>query len=208
MGAICIDDNGDLSFEYPESGKTTSNIDITGPGNYYFPVFPGVELAEGFRVNCYVTGDEGEDTLTPFYYNGTFTTARGQIIILSEIESRLGQYYVTPEGAGAKAGQNWANAMDVESFKAFVTNQDNHHLLIDLLVALLLVILYMATYKQIDYKSNHYIHRNYTSIVHYRCHESRNDKCCTSRDKPATDNRNHTCHTIYGTLTSPGTVGK
>lgn len=126
---VAFDDNGDLSFEYPESGKTTTNMDITGPGNYYFPVFPGVELAEGFRVNCYVTGDEGEDTLTPFYYKGTFTTGRGQIIILSEIESRLGQYYVTPEGDGAKAGQNWANAMDVESFKAFVTNQDNHHLL-------------------------------------------------------------------------------
>ena len=126
---VAFDDNGDLSFEYPESGKTTTNMDIAGPGNYYFPVFPGVELADGFRVNCFVTGDEGEDTLTPFYYKGAFTTGRGQIIILSEIESRLGQYYVTPEGAGAKAGQNWANAMDVESFKAFVTNQDNHHLL-------------------------------------------------------------------------------
>ena len=126
---VAFDDNGNLSFEYPESGKTTSNMDISGPGNYYFPVFPGVELAEGFRVNCFVAGDEEESALTPFFYNGSFTTTRGQVIILSEIESRLGQYYVTPVGAGAKAGQNWANAMDVESFKAFVTNQDNHHLL-------------------------------------------------------------------------------
>ena len=127
--AVTFEDNGDISFTYPESGSKTANMVVTGAGNYYIPVFPGVELAEGFRINCFVPGDEGETQLTPFYYNGTFTTGRGQVIILSEIESRLGQYYVTPNGAGSKAGQSWANAMDVESFKAFVTTQDNHHLL-------------------------------------------------------------------------------
>ena len=127
--AVTFEDNGDISFTYPESGSKTANMVVTGPGNYYIPVFPGVELAEGFRINCFVPGGEGETQLTPFYYNGTFTTGRGQVIILSEIESRLGQYYVTPNGAGTKAGQNWANAMDVEAFKSFVTDHENHHLL-------------------------------------------------------------------------------
>lgn len=127
--AVTFEDNGDISFTYPESGSKTADMVVTGPGNYYIPVFPGVELAEGFRINCFVPGDEGETQLTPFYYNGTFTTGRGQVIILSEIESRLGQYYVTPNGAGSKAGQSWANAMDAATFKAFIENGDNHDLI-------------------------------------------------------------------------------
>ena len=132
-GNLTVSLDGDnISFEYPEEGRTMMTMPVSAPGNYYIPVFPGVELSDGFRVNCFVPGEgeEAEPTqITPFYYNGTFTTERGKIIILSEIESRLGQYYVTPEGAGAKAGQNWANAMDVEAFKTFVTNQDNFFLL-------------------------------------------------------------------------------
>ena len=127
--AVTFEDNGDISFTYPESGSKTADMVVTAPGNYYIPVFPGVELAEGFRINCFVPGDEGETQLTPFYYNGTFTTGRGQVIILSEIESRLGQYYVTPNGAGSKAGQSWANAMDAATFKAFIENGDNHDLI-------------------------------------------------------------------------------
>ena len=132
-GNLTVSLDGDnISFEYPEEGKTMMTMPVSAPGNYYIPVFPGVELSDGFRVNCFVPGEgeEAEPTqVTPFYYNGTFTTERGKIIILSEIESRLGQYYVTPVGAGAKTGHNWSNAMDVEAFKAFATNQDNHFLL-------------------------------------------------------------------------------
>ena len=132
-GNLTVSLDGDnISFEYPEEGRTMMTMPVSAPGNYYIPVFPGVELSDGFRVNCFVPGEgeEAEPTqITPFYYNGTFTTERGKVIILSEIESRLGQYYVTPDGAGAKTGHNWSNAMDVEAFKTFVTNQDNHHLL-------------------------------------------------------------------------------
>ena len=126
---VAFDNDGNLSFTYPESGSTTVNMAVTGPGNYYVPVFPDVQLTEGFRVNCFVPGEEEATQLTPFYYNGTFTTGRGQVIILSEIESRLGQYYVTQEGAGSKAGQSWANAMDAASFKTFVENGENHELI-------------------------------------------------------------------------------
>ena len=132
-GNLTVSLDGDnISFEYPEEGRTMMTMPVSAPGNYYIPVFPGVELSDGFRVNCFVPGEgeEAEPTqITPFYYNGTFTTERGKVIILSEIESRLGQYYVTPDGAGAKTGHNWSNAMDVEAFKTFVTNQGNHFLL-------------------------------------------------------------------------------
>ena len=122
---VSIDEDGNLVFGETTSGMTTVNMAIDQPGNYYIPVLPNVQLSDGFRVNCF----EGETSLTPFYYNGAFTTQAGQIIKLSEIESRLGQYYVTPDGDGTMTGQSWTNAMNVDKFKAFVTNQDNHFLL-------------------------------------------------------------------------------
>lgn len=123
---VSIDADGELVFgEVAGEKKNTVNMEVSGAGNYYVSVLPDVEMASGFRVNCFM----GDEALTPFYYNGAFTTERGEIIKLSEIESRLGQYYVTPEGSNTKTGQSWSNAMDVETFKTFVTNQDNHFLL-------------------------------------------------------------------------------
>ncbi|MBO4427948.1 MAG: right-handed parallel beta-helix repeat-containing protein, partial [Bacteroidales bacterium] len=105
---------------------TMSRMDVSGPGNYYIPIKPGVTLTNGFRVSRF-TGES--DQVTPFYYNGEFITTRGQIIKIADIDSHAGQYYVTPNGAGSKAGQSWSNAMSAAQFKTFVENQDNHFLL-------------------------------------------------------------------------------
>jgi len=105
---------------------TMSRMDVSGPGNYYIPIKPGVTLTNGFRVSRFI----GEsDQVTPFYYNGEFTTTRGQIIKIADIDSHAGQYYVTPDGAGSKAGQSWTNAMSAAQFKEFVEDQDNYFFL-------------------------------------------------------------------------------
>lgn len=105
-----------------------SSMVVSGPGNYYVPIKPGVTLTEGFRINRII--DESDPAnivqLTPFLYNGSFTTTRGQIIKLNDIDSHAGQYYVTPTGAGTKSGQSWNNAMDKDQFKAFIENVDNY----------------------------------------------------------------------------------
>ena len=105
---------------------TMSRMDVSGPGDYYIPIKPGVTLSDGFRVSRFTSES---DQVIPFYYNGSFTTIRGQIIKMGDIDSHAGQYYVTPNGAGAKSGQSWSQAMDAAKFKAFVENQDNHFLL-------------------------------------------------------------------------------
>ena len=123
---VNIDNNGDVSFGTATNTGTSMNMTVSGPGNYYIPVLPGVTFANGFRVNLF-TDDSTQGT--PFYYNGSFTTARGQIIKMADIEGKAGHYYVTPSGAGAKAGQSWANAMSAAQFKEFVEDQDNFFLL-------------------------------------------------------------------------------
>ena len=119
-------DGSTVSFGTPTSTGTSMNMTVSGPGNYYIPVMPGVTFSDGFRVNLFT---DAETQGTPFYYNGSFTTARGQIIKMDDIEGKAGHFYVTPAGAGTKAGQSWANAMGIDEFKALVTNGDNYFIL-------------------------------------------------------------------------------
>ena len=122
---VSFDGSGDPVFGTATSTGTSVSLSISGPGDYYIPVLPDVVLSDGFRIGYF----KGEDQLTPFFYAGSFTTERGKIIKLTNLDEKAGQYYVTPSGAGSKAGQSWSNAMGVTEFKAFVTDQDNHFLL-------------------------------------------------------------------------------
>jgi len=123
---LSINGSGEVSIgTVSDSPSDHVSMTVSGAGNYYIPVLPGVTLASGFRVNLF----EGDDQITPFYYNGSYTTARGKVIKLSDIESHAGQYYVTPAGAGTMSGQSWANAMDAATFKAFIENADNYFIL-------------------------------------------------------------------------------
>ncbi|MCR5325717.1 MAG: right-handed parallel beta-helix repeat-containing protein [Bacteroidales bacterium] len=122
---VGIDGSGDPVFGTATDTGGTVSVTISGPGDYYIPVMPDVVLSNGFRIGYF----KGEEQLTPFFYNGSFTTERGKIVKLTDLDSKAGQYYVTPSGAGTKAGQSWSNAMGVTEFKTFVTDQDNHFLL-------------------------------------------------------------------------------
>ena len=119
-------DGSTVSFGEVANPGTSMNMTVSGPGNYYIPVLPGVTFSDGFRLNLFT---DAENQSTPFYYNGSFTTDRSQIIQMADIEGKAGHYYVTPTGAGTYAGQSWTNAMSAAQFKAFVENQDNFFLL-------------------------------------------------------------------------------
>ncbi len=120
-----------VSYGEVTSAGTSMNMTVSGPGNYYIPILPDVTFSEGFRLNLITDETDPANIVqkTPFFYNGSFTTSRGQIIKMADIEGRAGHYYVTPAGAGSKAGQSWNNAMSAAQFKSFVENQDNFFLL-------------------------------------------------------------------------------
>ena len=124
-------DGGTVSYGEVTSAGTSMNMTVSGPGNYYIPILPDVTFSEGFRLNLITDETDPANIVqkTPFFYNGSFTTSRGQIIKMADIEGRAGHYYVTPAGAGSKAGQSWNNAMSAAQFKSFVENQDNFFLL-------------------------------------------------------------------------------
>ena len=123
---INIDGNTVSYGTVSDEGKSDHvTMSVSAPGNYYIPVLPGVTLDNGFQVKLF----EGDDQITPFFYNGSFTTERGKVIKLNDIESHAGQYYVTPSGAGTKSGQSWSNAMDAATFKAFIETTENYFIL-------------------------------------------------------------------------------
>ena len=128
-GALTVvyGEDGNLTFEYPAEGKTTMNMAISAPGNYYIPLFPGVTMESGFRINLFEGEGEDEAQVTPFYYGAEFTAERGAIYRFPNIEANAGHYYVSLSGTGV--GHKSSEPMSVDDFKAFVTDQDNHTLL-------------------------------------------------------------------------------
>ncbi len=127
---VSMDDSGNpVVGDAVGTTSSSSSMTVSGPGNYYIPIKPGVTLTEGFRVNR-ITDETDPDNpvqLTPFYYNASFTTGRGKIIKLNDIDSHAGHYYVTPGGAGTGSGQSWNNAMDAATFKAFIENNEGNN---------------------------------------------------------------------------------
>ena len=130
-GALTVvyDEDDNLTFVYPAEGNTTMNMAISAPGDYYIPLFPGVTLASGFRINRFEVEEEDEVQVTPFYYGAEFTTERGAIYRFPNIEANAGHYYVANEAKATGVGHKASDAMDVAAFKEFVAKQDNHFLL-------------------------------------------------------------------------------
>ena len=130
-GALTLefDQNGELTYVYPAEGKTSVSMAISAPGNYYIPVFPGVKMESGFRINRFEGEGEDETQGTPFYYMAEFTTERGVIYRYPNFETNAGHYYVATQKQGTGAAHKASEAMDVDSFKDLVTTKENHTLL-------------------------------------------------------------------------------
>ena len=126
---LAFDENGELTYEYPAEGKTSVSMAISAPGNYYIPVFSGVTMESGFRINRFEGEGEDETEGTPFYYMAEFTTERGAIYRYPNFETNAGHYYVATQKQGTGAAHKASEAMDVDSFKELVTNKENHTLL-------------------------------------------------------------------------------
>lgn len=114
---------GEISLTPVESGTASSaNIAVNGVGSYYLAVIPGVTYTKGLRVDFTLS----EGSLPSYYYNPAtpLEATRGKIISFSSLDTRVGAYYVSVEGAGNKMGKSWENAMDIAAFKALVSKKE------------------------------------------------------------------------------------
>lgn len=104
------------------NGTSEITLNVSAPGTYYVAVAPGVYFSKGILVN-YFKGDVPSGS---YFINGEFTIARSRIASVGALEERLGNIYVSVEGAGNKSGADWANAMSSEGFINLVGYEADH----------------------------------------------------------------------------------
>ena len=113
-------DEGTLTCSTPTETSSSINVTVPGPGIYWLPLLPDVELSNGLNVTFY----NNDTAVGQSIVSDTKLLARGDIVEFSQPEIFNGKYYVTPAGAGSKSGYSVLNAMDVASFMAFVSNPE------------------------------------------------------------------------------------
>lgn len=117
---LTFNDEEEVVFGTPIDGVSQVSMDVPGAYLYYLPVFPNVSLAEGLKVTVY----EGETALEPITH-AIQSTESGKIFKIDQPEIFNGKFYVTVTGTGSKTGLSWVNAMDVETFKAYLASPEN-----------------------------------------------------------------------------------
>lgn len=96
----------------PSGTSSSVSLLVDGTGDYYISILPGVNYASGLKVRFYIDGDTKYSV-----GRGTYTTEdpvcvqRSQIASFGALDKRVGNIYVTVDGAGLKDGSSWENAI-------------------------------------------------------------------------------------------------
>lgn len=116
-----FDAEGAISVAVPETSGDSVILNIPGTGVYYAAVIPGVTYDQGVLVDFY----KDTQKLPSYYYRDPVTATRAKILSFSALDTRIGDYYVSPEGAGTKSGKSADNAMDAALFKDFISQKSD-----------------------------------------------------------------------------------
>ena len=116
---VSLDANAELVFGTPTDTESSLTMTVPAPGVYWVPMLPDVNLAQGMTVTLFM----GDTAIEPMVSDSELTLlGRGDMIAFSQPEVFTGKFYVSPAGAGSKTGLSVLNPMDVETFKAMVTD--------------------------------------------------------------------------------------
>ena len=101
---------------------TSITLNVSGAGNYYAALLPGVSFTKGLSIRFY---DTDGNILNSYCHQNALTTARARIDYFTAdagIDGRSRYFYATVEGAGDKDGSSWANAMSQTELYEFLSN--------------------------------------------------------------------------------------
>lgn len=109
----------------PQAGTASSTapsitLTVSGAGNYYAALLPGLSLSKGLSMRFY---DSDGNILNSYCHQNALTTVRGTIHYFTDasgIDGRSRYLYATVSGAGDKDGSSWANAMGNSELYAFL----------------------------------------------------------------------------------------
>ena len=117
-GKMVVDCSGSVpQLSTVKSPATTVSTTIFGAGTYYLTIVPGAH-AKGLKIKTY-TEDPNTDAVEYDYDISTITANNVYVYEIKEvIASKV--CYVTVEGAGAKDGKDWENAMSAAQMWSFL----------------------------------------------------------------------------------------
>ena len=104
------------------STATSITLNVSGAGNYYAALLPGVSFTKGLSIRFY---DSSGNILNSYCHQNALTTARAHIDYFTDasgIDGRTRYLYATVSGAGDKDGSSWANAMSQTELYEFLNN--------------------------------------------------------------------------------------
>lgn len=118
--AVTLDADGAPVIGEVSDGASEITLNVTAPGTYYVAIVPDVQLTKGLLAQYY----KGAEQSGAYFLDRDFTIARSRIASMGTLEERIGKFYVSVEGAGAKTGKDWANALDAAGFEALIRTRD------------------------------------------------------------------------------------
>lgn len=107
----------------PSNTSSKASVLVDGAGDYYLSVLPGITYASGLTVRFYIDGEEkygvsrGKYTTT----DASICVNRSQIASFGALDKRVGNIYVTVNGAGSGDGSSWDNAMSGAALATMLT---------------------------------------------------------------------------------------
>lgn len=106
----------------PQDVSSSVDIVVDGFGDYYAAILPGISHESGLRVKFFIDGKGKSDVGRGIYTSAnTLTTLRSQIASFGALDQKVGNIFVTVNGAGLKDGSSWANALGTSELVKYLT---------------------------------------------------------------------------------------
>ncbi|MCR4564538.1 MAG: hypothetical protein K5651_00440 [Bacteroidales bacterium] len=126
VGTLPVTFDEDGNPQLGTASLTTASITLTvsGAGNYYAALLPGITFTKGLSVRFY---DSSDNLLNSYCHQPatSLATVRSNVYYFTDasgLDGRSRYLYATVSGAGDKDGSSWANAMSKTELYAFLND--------------------------------------------------------------------------------------
>ncbi|MCQ2154541.1 MAG: hypothetical protein MJY55_01830 [Bacteroidales bacterium] len=118
--AVTLDGNEPVIGEVSD-GVSEITLNVSEAGTYYVAIVPDTQFSKGILAKYY----KGDTPAGSYFLDRDLIIERSRIASVGALEERIGNYYASPEGAGAKTGKNEDNAMDAAALMALLNASDD-----------------------------------------------------------------------------------
>lgn len=124
VGKLPVSFDGEGAIVPGEPSDVSSEVSVypDGIGECYVSILPGVNHADGLKVRFFIDGEGKYEISRGIYVSeDPVFVQRSQMASFGELDKRVGNIYVTVDGAGTKDGTSWENAISCQDLSNLLT---------------------------------------------------------------------------------------